>query len=281
MVNDGFTGLTDAPRRAGIDPQAGRAGPARRRDAHLPARAARGVHVERRAGHGHRARRAPRRSPSLDSLPMRTNVRRDAPPQRQHHGRGPPQGTGRPRRPAGHHRGRRWRRAGHARAASACRPTGRSPSTARASTSATGSPATCSSAALDHQGPDSSMADDLPVAGESGTLRKRMRGTAAEGKVRAKTGTLNEVAALAGFVEVGVGRGPHLRLHHQRRAADGAHAVGSGRRRPRRVRQRRVARRAQPRSRPVLTFRPRCRVGLRPSRARTSGRRSGGTVAGG
>ncbi len=56
------------------------------------------------------------------------------------------------------------------------------------------------SAALDHQGPGSSLADDLPVAGESGTLRKRMRGTAAEGKLRAKTGTLNEVSALAGFV---------------------------------------------------------------------------------
>ncbi len=64
-----------------------------------------------------------------------------------------------------------------------------------------GNRVTCNllSAALDHQGPGSSMADDLPVAGESGTLRKRMRGTAAEGKVRAKTGTLNEVSALAGF----------------------------------------------------------------------------------
>ena len=57
------------------------------------------------------------------------------------------------------------------------------------------------SAALDHQGPGSSLADDLPVAGQSGTLRKRMRGTAAEGKVRAKTGTLNEVSALAGFAQ--------------------------------------------------------------------------------
>jgi D-alanyl-D-alanine carboxypeptidase/D-alanyl-D-alanine-endopeptidase (penicillin-binding protein 4) len=56
-------------------------------------------------------------------------------------------------------------------------------------------------AALDRLGAHSAVADDLPVAGESGTLRKRMRGTAAEGRVRAKTGTLNQVSALAGFVQ--------------------------------------------------------------------------------
>ena len=39
----------------------------------------------------------------------------------------------------------------------------------------------------------------LPVAGESGTLRTRMRGTAADGRCSAKTGTLSNVSALAGY----------------------------------------------------------------------------------
>ena len=60
-------------------------------------------------------------------------------------------------------------------------------------------------AALDHQGPGSALAGDLPVAGRTGTLRKRLRGTPAEGNVRAKTGTLNEVAALAGFAHAASG----------------------------------------------------------------------------
>jgi D-alanyl-D-alanine carboxypeptidase/D-alanyl-D-alanine-endopeptidase (penicillin-binding protein 4) len=39
----------------------------------------------------------------------------------------------------------------------------------------------------------------LPVAGRSGTLGRRMRGTAAAGRVRAKTGTLNLASALSGY----------------------------------------------------------------------------------
>lgn len=46
----------------------------------------------------------------------------------------------------------------------------------------------------------------LPVAGRDGTLRRRLAGTAAEGVVRAKTGSMSRVRALAGYVETAAGR---------------------------------------------------------------------------
>jgi serine-type D-Ala-D-Ala carboxypeptidase/endopeptidase (penicillin-binding protein 4) len=45
------------------------------------------------------------------------------------------------------------------------------------------------------------LQDELPVAGVSGTLADRFRGTDLEGVLRAKTGSLSSVAALAGIVK--------------------------------------------------------------------------------
>jgi D-alanyl-D-alanine carboxypeptidase/D-alanyl-D-alanine-endopeptidase (penicillin-binding protein 4) len=62
--------------------------------------------------------------------------------------------------------------------------------------------ATCGllAAALARAGAESPLARGLPVAGMTGTLAQRLRGTPAAGRVLAKTGTLDGVVALSGFV---------------------------------------------------------------------------------
>jgi D-alanyl-D-alanine carboxypeptidase/D-alanyl-D-alanine-endopeptidase (penicillin-binding protein 4) len=55
-------------------------------------------------------------------------------------------------------------------------------------------------AAMDRHKHAAAFRDSLPIAGVDGTLEKRMRGTPAEGRVAAKTGTLRHAHALAGYV---------------------------------------------------------------------------------
>jgi PBP4 family serine-type D-alanyl-D-alanine carboxypeptidase len=54
--------------------------------------------------------------------------------------------------------------------------------------------------AMDRHPHAAAFRDSLPVAGSDGTLSTRMRGSRAEGRVLAKTGTLALVNALAGYV---------------------------------------------------------------------------------
>jgi D-alanyl-D-alanine carboxypeptidase/D-alanyl-D-alanine-endopeptidase (penicillin-binding protein 4) len=52
---------------------------------------------------------------------------------------------------------------------------------------------------LEHMASNTDFVDSLAIAGETGTLQHEMVGTNAQGKCRGKTGTLNDVSALAGY----------------------------------------------------------------------------------
>lgn len=60
----------------------------------------------------------------------------------------------------------------------------------------------------------------MAVAGESGTLARRLRGTAAHGVLRGKTGALTDVRAFVGHLELGVGRRYHLAVIGNELAGD-------------------------------------------------------------
>jgi len=68
----------------------------------------------------------------------------------------------------------------------------------------------------------------LPVAGEDGTLAERMKETPARGRVRAKTGTLNNVNALSGFATTIQGTPLIFSFfgnHHNLRGKDGTSVI--------------------------------------------------------
>jgi D-alanyl-D-alanine carboxypeptidase/D-alanyl-D-alanine-endopeptidase (penicillin-binding protein 4) len=58
---------------------------------------------------------------------------------------------------------------------------------------------------MHHQALAGAFEASLPVAGRTGTIRKRMRGTAAQDRCKAKTGTLISVSALAGVCQAAGG----------------------------------------------------------------------------
>jgi D-alanyl-D-alanine carboxypeptidase/D-alanyl-D-alanine-endopeptidase (penicillin-binding protein 4) len=78
-----------------------------------------------------------------------------------------------------------------------------------------------------HDQPDvrDAWSSSLAVVGRSGTLRKRMRGTAAQGACRAKTGTLIGVSTLAGVCDAAGGHTIAFAMMMGRASVTRAHAA--------------------------------------------------------
>ena len=70
--------------------------------------------------------------------------------------------------------------------------------------------------------PSAAFQRSLAVAGVSGTLRRRMRGTPAQRRCRGKTGTLTGVSALAGYCTTTERQPRRLRVPHEPRERDRA-----------------------------------------------------------
>lgn len=70
--------------------------------------------------------------------------------------------------------------------------------------------------------------DSLPVAGVDGTLKRRMAGTEAQGRVFAKTGSFRHVNAMAGYVDAASGRRFAFSIivnHHTRPSREASEAM--------------------------------------------------------
>ncbi len=67
----------------------------------------------------------------------------------------------------------------------------------------------------------------LPIAGRDGTLNGRMKGTAAENNVRAKTGTMSNIRALAGYVKTRAGEPLAFAIMVENFEGTGAQAVAA------------------------------------------------------
>jgi D-alanyl-D-alanine carboxypeptidase/D-alanyl-D-alanine-endopeptidase (penicillin-binding protein 4) len=79
--------------------------------------------------------------------------------------------------------------------------------------------------AMERTGAGEIFYSSLAVAGRSGTLAYRMRGTVAAGRCRAKTGTLIGVSALSGYCEAVGGRQLAFSILMNRVSVSGARAL--------------------------------------------------------